>query len=139
MNPRTYAIRFLLIMTCILSFAAAQGPIYAGPLDDCLDNLETAATCFDANTGAVDQVSITRFRSGNHLQCRIRSGGATLVLLSDFMGNKKEPQDLNLRCQIQTSGVTTGGCNGSSTVNNLSRREQARWSAAVRAECRDAL
>ena len=88
MKPRTYATRFLLIMTGILGFAAAQGPIYAGTLLDCLDILETAKDCYKCpNTGDLKTVTVQAF-PGHDVQCDIKRepGNATLTLLAQTTG-----------------------------------------------------
>ena len=90
MNPRKYATRFLLTLTAILGFAAAQGPIYAGTLCDCLAALDAKKTCFEAATGAVTAVSVNRFPTGHFLQCtitRASAGNARLILIADRIGN----------------------------------------------------
>ena len=65
MNTRVYATRFLLIMTAILGFAAAQGPMYAGTLAECVAALTAAKTCFDDNANAVTGVSVVRSLPAN--------------------------------------------------------------------------
>ena len=136
MNLRTYATRFLLIMTAILGFAVAQGAMYAGTLCECLTEFIEAKTCFDDNTGAVTLVTLTRFGQ-NQFQCEIRSGAARIALVSDIFGLISRPNP-NLICQIQTSGVPAGGCNGVATTFNLTEKDQAAWRSLVRAECRAA-
>ena len=102
MNPRTYATRFLLIMTAILGFAAAQGPMYAGTLAECLADFTAKKTCFDDNTVRPTSVTLTRFGQ-NQFQCAIQSGSARIALVADRFG--PGPQDPNFVCQTQTSGV----------------------------------
>ena len=135
MNPRTYATRFLLIMTGILGFAAAQGPIYAGTLCECVTNFTAKRTCFDANTGDVDLVVFSRGGT-NQRQCEIRSGNARLFLVADFQGSRKDPQNLNFKCTISITGLPA--CNGFAQVNNLSQKDQASWRSLARSECRAA-
>ena len=91
-------------MTGILGFAVAQGPLYAGTLCECLAVLAEKKACFDANTGDVTQVVVTRFPTGNLLQCMIRSGNsARLFLTADRIGNN--PQDFN----FGSSGILVAG------------------------------
>ncbi len=136
MNPRTYATRFLLIMIGILGFAAAQGPIYAGTLCDCVTELADRRACLDG-TGAVTAVTTTNFKPASQFQCTIQTATATLTLAVDFTGFLDQPQSLNLRCQISSTGA--GACGGTVVVSGLSRTEQAAWATLARAECRDAL
>jgi len=130
MNARKYATRFLLIMTCILGFAAAPGPIYAQGLADCVADLAGAKTCFDNNTGAVTTVTLTRFRNGG-IQCLIQSGSARMFLVSDFIG--LDPSNLNLTCVITITNLPA--CNRGDATDMLTRKEQAAWKHLVRAEC----
>ena len=138
MNPRAYATRFLLIMTAILGFAAAQGPIYAAPgtLCDCVTELAERRACLDG-TGDVTSVTTTNFKPASQFQCTIATDTATLTLAVDFTGFLNQPQSLNLRCQISSTGA--GACGPTKVVSGLSRQEQAAWATLARAECRDAL
>ena len=141
MNPRTYATRFLLIMTGILGFAVAQGPIYAGTLCECLAELEARKTCFEANTGAVTAVTVSRFPTGHYLQCTIQAernvggGTASLILIADRIGDNPGNQNQTYSMIINGLGPCPGG---GTTIQNLSKKEQAAWASLASAECREA-
>ena len=125
-------------MAGVLGLTVAQGPIYAGTLCECVEELAAKRTCFDA-LGPVTAVSVTRFVPANQFECTIQKTGpaATLTLQADFQESKSQPQSLNLKCVILTSGAASG-C-GNAVINNLSRKEQAAWASLIRSECRDAL
>ncbi len=77
MDLRTYATRFLLIMTAILGFTAAQGPMYAGDLEECVTKLISARDCFAGDTTTLKAVFLFR-NSGNEVECTIENGADKL-------------------------------------------------------------
>ena len=140
MKSRTYATRFLLIMTAILGFTAAQGPIYAGDLSDCLAILETAKDCYKCpNTGDLKTVTVEAF-PGHDVQCDItrEPGNATLTLIAQTTGFIGAPRSRVRRCSVDITGL--GACPGPpATAADLSRSDYAAWAVIVREECKAAM
>ena len=138
MNPRTYATRFLILMTGILGFAAAQGPIYAGDLADCVINLDIARGCFVGDTTTLKGVLVQQFQ-GHDVQCLIERnpGNARLFVSALTIGGLKDNKNRNRTCNIMIDG--TANCNDSVTELNLSRKDYAAWALLARAECKAAL
>ena len=71
-------------MAGILAFAAAPGPVYADTLDQCVDDLEEAITCWEDNANPNDFVRLTRTRRGI-VACQIGQN-PTLTFQVDFQG-----------------------------------------------------
>ena len=139
MNPRTYATRFLLIMACVLGFAIAPGPIYAGDLlAECVTNLNIFRGCFASDTTTLTGVDVQQFQ-GHDVQCTItrNPGNARLFVSATTFGFLDEPLTRNRTCNITIIGTTN--CNDSVTVQELSRHEYAVWARLARAECKGEL
>ena len=138
MKSRKYATRFLLIMTGILGFAAAQKTIYAGDLADCVMNLDIARGCFVGDTTTLKGVLVQQFQ-GHDVQCLIeRNPGTARLFVSAFTtGVLKDNRNRNRTCNITITG--TGSCNQSVTELALSRKDYAAWALLARAECKAAL
>lgn len=84
MKKCMYASRFLVIITGILGFAAAPGPVYADTLEQCATDLTDALICWDANATPNGFVQLRRTKRGI-VSCQVGQN-PTLFFQVDFQG-----------------------------------------------------
>ena len=130
----------ILIITGILGFAIAPGPVYAGDLADCVRTLDIAKGCYTENTTTLKDVIVSRFQ-GHDVQCLIvkNPGNARLFVSATTFGFLQDGKNRNRTCAVTITGVG-GVCDGLGGVEqNLSHKDYAAWSRLATAECRDEL